>query len=166
MDGPLQLPAKPLLRLLDRLQAARGVWVIVAIAFALTLPAIATGLSTDDHIFAYRAQHAQLNMWSPFALAHSEVAREIADGTFTWWTSPNLHAQFLRPLATLSHLAEFQLWPHSPWAMHLLHSLLYAAMVAFAWALYRDFVPGQPRLRELQAELARTIKPAVDAGAP
>src|ERR1700712_2120917 len=114
LPAELVLGMDGLRQLLERVQTPRGVWVVVAMAFALTLPALATGRSTDDHIFAYKAEHGQLSVWSPFALAKGELAKGSADGRFAWWTSPNLHAKFLRPLATLSHLAEFYLWPHSP----------------------------------------------------
>jgi hypothetical protein len=151
MDGPQPLPVNPLLRrLLDRAQSPRGVWIVVAIAFALSLPALASGLSTDDHLAIYRTQH-ELRAWSLFALAPAEVASGIVDGKLAWWTSPSFHVQFFRPLATLSHVAEFQLWADAPWAMHLLNGLLYAALVAIAWLLYREIAPRQPYAAALAA---------------
>lgn len=143
MDRTHALPAKTLLqRLLDRVQSPRGGWTLAAIAFALSLPALAAGFSTDDHIVAHTTQQGNKN-WSLFAIAHADVVRGILDGTLAWWTSPNLQLQFLRPLATWSHRLEFQLWPDSPWAMHLVNGLLYALMVAVAWRLYRELAPRQ-----------------------
>jgi hypothetical protein len=148
MDTPPTL----LRRLLARVQAARGFWVVGAIALALSLPALAAGLSTDDHIAAYKAHHG-LRAWSLFALAPEEIARGLLDGTFTWWTSPNLRIEFFRPLSTLSHTAEFYLWPQAPWAMHLLNGALYAVMAMLAWGLYRELAPRQPRVATLAALL-------------
>jgi hypothetical protein len=145
MDSPNWPPANPLL---GRVQSSRGVWIVVAIAFALSLPAIAAGFSTDDHIAAYRIKHGA-KAWSLFAIGHADVAKGVVDGTFPWWTSPHLQVRFLRPLAMLSHVLEFQWWPDAAWAMHLLNGLLYAAMVAIAWALYRELVPRQLRVAAL-----------------
>ena len=151
MDSPHQPPASPLLRrLLGRLQSPRGAWIVVAIAFALSLPAIGSGLSTDDHI-AIRKTQQGVRAWSLFALDSGEVAKGIVDGTFAWWTSPNLHIRFFRPLATVSHMIEFRLWPHSPWTMHLLNGLLYALLTAIAWVLYREIAPGQPHAAAMAA---------------
>ena len=137
-------------RLLARVQAARGFWIVGAIALALSLPAIAAGLSTDDHLAAYKA-HNELRAWSLFALTPAEIARGLLDGTLAWWTSPNLCIEFFRPLSTLSHTAEFYLWPNSPWAMHLVNGLLYAVMTMLAWGLYRELAPRQPHGAALAA---------------
>ena len=151
MDSPRPLLANPLLRrLLDRVQSSRGVWAVVAIAFGLSLPALASGFSTDDHIAAYKTQHG-VRAWSLFAIAPAEVAKGMMDGTFAWWTSPNLQVKFLRPLTTLSHIADFHLWRDAPWAMHLVNGLLYAVMAAMAWGLYRELAPRRLRVAALAA---------------
>ncbi|MCG8311574.1 MAG: hypothetical protein MI976_00015 [Pseudomonadales bacterium] len=45
-------------------------------------------------------------------------------GNVPWWTDDELHVNFWRPLAALTHWFDYQLWPDMPWLMHL-HSLLW-----------------------------------------
>lgn len=71
------------------------------------------------------------------SLGQAELPRARAQGFLAWWTSPHLYAQFMRPLASLSHSLEFSAYPSAAWLMHLHNALLYAALIAVAALLYR-----------------------------
>jgi hypothetical protein len=60
-------------------------------------------------------------------------------GSAPWWSDPDRHIAFLRPLASLSLALDFALWPSAPWLMHLENSLLFGAIVLLAASLYRAF---------------------------
>lgn len=137
-------------RLLASVSTARGVWIAAAVAFGLTLPATTSGLSTDDYRIACQVSGGPM-AWSPFSLSSAEVGRRIQDGTLAWWTNPDVHVRFFRPLAMLSHLVEFRSWPQAPWAMHLANGLLYATLAAIAWGLYREILSRQLRVAALAA---------------
>lgn len=63
-------------------------------------------------------------------------------GSLPWWLPEDAQVHFWRPLSTLSHWLDYQLWPNSPQLMHL-HSGL---IVLFAWLafflLYRKLLPS------------------------
>lgn len=72
----------------------------------------------------------------------------IATGVLPWWTDPDLHIRFLRPLSSLSHLVDFLLFGTDPLGAHV-HSLAwYLALVAVVWRLYlplaREAAAGDP----------------------
>ncbi len=70
-----------------------------------------------------------------------DVHKVMDDGIFPWWTDPELRLSFFRPLTSLTHVADYALWPRSPEAMHV-QSLLWFALTLFAvgW-VYRQFLP-------------------------
>jgi hypothetical protein len=106
------------------------------LAVLLCLPALRFDLQADDHLFLWKLEHGG----SPFALFQIEPegtqeGREV--GYLVWWSSPHLHARFLRPVASLSHALDFTLWPRAAWWMHLTNAFIYGAMVWLAALLYR-----------------------------
>jgi hypothetical protein len=135
-------------RALDRLQSRRGVWIIAALGFCLALPSLSIGLSTDDHLHA-RTVADGVSVLDYFHLRDAVHQREI--GRLSWWINPSLSLNFLRPLAALTIAVDNTLWPNAPWLMHLESALLYGALVALAWLLYRALLPTSPRIAALAA---------------
>ncbi|HKP63690.1 MAG TPA: hypothetical protein VJV78_43445 [Polyangiales bacterium] len=138
-------------RVLARLQSAHGAWFVAGIAAVLTLPALTFGFSTDDHVYSYRMRLG-MDAWSMFEIASEQVSRARNTGALAWWASPDLKVQFFRPLSALTHILDFSLWPRASWLMHLENSLLYAALVAVVWFLYRELLQS-PRIAALAALL-------------
>jgi hypothetical protein len=127
-------------RILGALQSPRGGWLVAAVGLALCLPALSLGFLTDDHLHRDLGQTAT-DPLSLFKLSATQAAYMRSIGELAWWSSPQLAIHFLRPLSTLTHLAEFHLWPDAAWAMHLTSALIYAALCGLAWQLYREFLP-------------------------
>ncbi len=135
----------PLVRLSGRLLVHRSLLVILPLlTLLLALPALAAGLFSDDLVHRYRLMHgdsvtaagAAMNLFR-FIPDQQTVSAGMAIGLLPWWTAPDLRLNFWRPLTSLSHWLDYQLWPAAPVMMHV-HSLLWAAvMVLLAALLYR-----------------------------
>ena len=137
-------------KLLDKLAVGRGGLVLAALAFVLTLPALRLGFMTDDRAFAEKFQRGDGPL-VVYSMTGEEVAASKERGMFPWWTSPNLHLKFFRPLSALSHQLEYAAWPDAPWLMHLTNGVLYALVVLLAFYVYRELLPTQPSVAALAA---------------
>jgi hypothetical protein len=136
-------------RLTVVLASRRMPLVAAMIATVLTLPALLSGEALDD-LF----HRALLRPEGPVAVATSDHgifgfldqnhARTDALkdlGMFPWWTGEHTRISFFRPLAELTHRADYALWPNSSAAMHL-HSLVWAALLVFAVGVFYRRVLG------------------------
>lgn len=136
--------------LLDRLKkwlaSPRMPAWIVLVAVAVGLPTLRLGLYLDDRW--HRAMLLGDARWAPpppsplmlfsFAQGTPEEHRFLLDrGVLPWWTSPSLRMAFFRPVASLTHVLDYALWPRTPALMHLHSVAWYAALVAIVVALYR-----------------------------
>lgn len=77
----------------------------------------------------------------------------IAGGVLPWWTDPELHIRFLRPLSSLSHLLDFLVFGTDPLGAHLHSAAWYLALVAVVWRVYQPL-----------ARAAREVGDAAHAG--
>jgi hypothetical protein len=125
--------------LVSRPRASLG---IAALAFVLTLPAIAMGLTADDFDLALAVRQDPLSAYAYHSrdpvlrVAQLTAARE--SGAVPWWTDLAVHHAFLRPLSSLSLALDFTLWPSAPWLMHVENALLFGLVVLLAAAIYRE----------------------------
>ncbi len=131
-------------RALDRPGADRGV---VLLSLVLMTFCLDTGIAADDFIHKLIATGSNaipgfarepLDM---FRFTSGEHTMQLArDGVVSWWVDPEAKLAFFRPVSSLSHYIDYNLWPSSPWLMHL-HSLLWAGLLL--WGLlvfYRRLV--------------------------
>jgi hypothetical protein len=117
-----------------RLEHPRAVPCIAACAFALSLPAAATGLSIDDYQIERQVTH---DVWNGFQFFTPETNPALrAAGLLPWWSDDRLFQNFMRPLSSLTHALDYRLWPRATGLMHVENSLLYAALILLAAALY------------------------------
>ena len=137
-------------RLVEWLSKPRGALGVAALAFVMSLPALAIGLTADDFDLAFAVRRDPLGAYA-FHPRDADVRRDQIlaareAGLVPWWIDPELHQAFMRPLSSLSLALDFALWPGAPWWMHLENSLLFAALVLLAAGLYRDFgLPARAR---------------------
>ena len=122
--------------------------IIFWVTILLTSPALFSGWLGDDYIH-YALLHPDFdipkpNDWSLFGLFswidndQQRTARLMDLGVLPWWTAPEFHFQFWRPLAELSHWLDNRLWPNHPLMMHL-HSLLWYLLIGWGLLqLYRQ----------------------------
>src|SRR5690606_5974067 len=120
-------------RLRRLLAHPRAPWVIAALAFALHLPSLATGLTLDDHFQRVRIQAAldgtptpleayPPTLWDIFVFVPDDPALRhalIDRGVLGFAADPELSFAFFRPLSALTHLLDNLLWPSSPALAHL-----------------------------------------------
>ena len=138
------------MHLLRKLDGQRGAWLIACIASVLSARSLTLGLVADDH---WHHVTARLDH-RPFGLFYTSpefVATGRANGSFAWWSSPSFSLRFFRPLCSLWHAVEYQLWPDAPWAMHLTNIVLYVLLVVVVLQLYRELLPEHSRLAALAA---------------
>jgi len=143
--------------------AARWFPLVLALAAILvSLPALWTGLLTDD--YAHRAMlTADPNAAQRLAQVGLEfegagrLGPALADlfvvvdpdtnleryrdyGALPWWTCDTYRVAHWRPLASLTHWLDYRLFPNATWLMHLHSILWFAAVVLLVAILYRRFI--------------------------
>lgn len=67
--------------------------------------------------------------------------RLMNSGVLPWWTLPEFHASFFRPVSVLTHYLDYFLFPDSPFWMHL-HSLLWLLILNLTAAGFFKFTFG------------------------
>ena len=126
--------------------ASRWMLAIAAlVTFILTLPSITNGIEIDDHLYRARvlegwpASRSALHLFEFADPARpDEVRARMASGELSWWAAPHLRWRYLRPLAALTHHAEFRVFERGGEGWMHLHSALWMAMLAVVVAaLYR-----------------------------
>jgi hypothetical protein len=118
------------------------------LGLCLLSPSLWSGLVADDYLHQLMLRddpgigglsHRPLDLFR-FADGQPETARAlINEGVFPWWVDPNALLAFFRPLSSLTHFIDHQLWPSQPLLMHL-HSLLwFGLLIIVVGAIYRRF---------------------------
>jgi hypothetical protein len=122
--------------------------LLAGLAILVSLPVLWTGWAMDDYVLRYAAaggEGVSPELQKPTGsfgfLGDPEVVQRLKDtGGLPWWTVDGLRLSFWRPLASLTHWLDFQLWPENPFLMHLHSLLLYGLLVALATLLYRQLM--------------------------
>lgn len=125
-------------------------FAVGALAILAVLPSLWGGWATDDHFHRLalangeRAKHIAIhNSNSPTGLytffdGVPEHTKKLMDvGVAPWWTCPEVHSSFLRPVGWFTHWLDYRLWPDSPAAMHAQSLVWYAALVGVVAVFYR-----------------------------
>src|SRR5262245_52579081 len=108
-------------------------WAAIALALLLVTPSLPSGLAMDDFYERWlllgspqfhELGYPRIDMFRFFDLNPRRTQRMKEIGFVPWWTSPNLHAAFWRPLAALTHIFDYAVWPESPLLMHV-HNLVW-----------------------------------------
>ncbi len=118
----------------------------VLLAVVLTLPILKNGFCIDDNLHRLifqgdrrltPAASSPLNLFC-FASGIPEENRLSRNMGFAgWWVNLKAKVYFFRPLSSLSHYLDYQLWPDNP-SLMLLQSLLWLAiLVGCAGFFYR-----------------------------
>ncbi len=116
--------------------------MVAGIAIVLTLPSLWTGLVVDDYV--HRAMLLRLpgfasNPLDLFSFVRDGAPRagDLGRLALPWWSADDLKLSFWRPVAALTHLLDYTLWPDAPWLMHLHSVLWYIATVIVVGLLFR-----------------------------
>jgi hypothetical protein len=138
-----------LLRILRSVLIYRYLPVLLAIfGVALTMPSIWHGWGTLDDVLQRKVLLSatfSTAVADQFRFLHPSVNAELMDlGVIPWWSLPQARISFFRPLSTLTHWLDYQLWPDSPLLMHVHCLLWYGCLCALAAAFYRRFLGRVP----------------------
>lgn len=120
----------------------RWLAIVLAAAFLIRLPGLATGLFADDFVQHWTLEHGsygpELRPWALFefgtALGFEQAETELSGAP--WWTSPDWKARFLRPLSSVAIWLEHELAP-CPWGHQAIALALLLALLASVGALAR-----------------------------
>lgn len=123
--------------------------LILLATLLLCLPALLTGLMGDDYLH-YALLTADLPIAKPddlslfglfsFINGDPERNRLLMDySLIPWWTYAELKYAFWRPLSEVTHWLDHQIWPESPWIMHLHNILWYLIAVLLLSKLYKHY---------------------------
>ena len=122
---------------------------MTALGVVLCISSLWLGLQNDDYILSLVLTDPPLDPeWtrSPadaftFINGDEELIRyAIESGRLPWWTHPRLRLAFFRPVTSLTHWIDFNVWPDLPWLMHLQSLLWFAGAIFAAASLYRRLV--------------------------
>ncbi len=126
-------------------------WALPAalvLAVLCFLPALGAGFFGDDFIMLSVMEGSSPCMCGPDNVYHyssgrpEEVSARIQDGTFPWWTNPDLKVALWRPLTSATLRLDHALFGRWAPGYHA-HSLLwFLALVAVAGVLYRRHLPA------------------------
>lgn len=126
-----------------------GLLYIPLIGVLLTLPSLFMGFAQDDNFFLVLFKgkpgltELPMHELATFSFGTGEAAGNqplFNRGILPWWTVPTWQVTFWRPLASLGHWLDYQLFGETAWLMHV-HSLLaYALTIAVAFLSYRRFI--------------------------
>lgn len=126
------------------------------LAAALVLPSLGAGILYDDYhhkllmtgsTSPVRLLESPLDMFRFFSGDEQRMAALIDFGFFPWWTDPHLKGSFWRPISSLTHWLDYELWPDTPALMHAQSIAWYALLAGIVAAWYRRMLgPGPTAL--------------------
>jgi hypothetical protein len=117
------------------------------LAVVLVLPSLGAGFIADDfgmrltmldspttrEVFAT----TPLDLFRFFDGNPERVRRGMDLGFLPWWTHEEIKGAFWRPVASLTHIIDYALWPDSPAMMHAQSIVWYGLLVMAAALFYR-----------------------------
>jgi hypothetical protein len=122
--------------------------VAIAIGLLLVSPALGVGPMGDDYMHLARLDpqlsapgfpYAPLDLFT-FVSGEPTQREELREeGVFGWWMAPDFKMSFWRPLSSLTHVLDHQLWPRSFVLAHAQSMLWFAALLAVLGVLYGRF---------------------------
>lgn len=132
------------------LRSRRVAPAVALLAMGLTLTSLNAGLVADD--YWHQAILRGVPRFGELAPSKLDLfrffdgnpvrARSLMEaGVLPWWTVPEAKGHFFRPLSSLTHWLDYQLWPAAPPLMHL-QSILWFGLTVFAVALLYRRIMG------------------------
>lgn len=122
----------------------------LALAALVAVPSLFMGLFMDDYQHLLTVDR-KLDIATPFdafrfAGNPETVDKYIERGPFPWFTYPDIHLIFFRPLSSELMWLDRQLFGEQYWLYHLHSIAWYVALVALAGLLYRRYLGGAAML--------------------
>lgn len=138
-------------RMVPRLAHPRAPLGFAVLAAILGAPALLAGFGGDDWLHRVRlldlgvvpdAGSPWVELFDFYPGTPEGLAAWRERGFLPWWHHPEVQIHFFRPLAVLTHVLDYRLWPDAP-GLHHAHSLLWAALAVYLVArTFRRLMPG------------------------
>ena len=114
-------------------------WIGGVVAVLLCLPSLGAGLQTEDHLHLVMARSTRgwVNLFGDGSDRVIPNYQAKDAGTLPWVAVSDLRVQLFRPLASLTHLVDYRLFPDRPWLMHAESLAWLAALVVAVGFLHR-----------------------------
>jgi len=134
-----------ILRTLRALVYHRFLTVFVALlGMMLVLPVLWRGWGTMDdtlHRMLLLSSTLPQALETQFVFLDPSVNAQLMDlGVVPWWAFEGVQIAFLRPLASLTHWLDYQLWPNSSFLMYVHCVLWYGGLCGVMTLAYRRFM--------------------------
>ncbi len=136
--------------LLDAVLTWRYLPIVLAIlAMGLALPSLGVGWILEDHLQRWAmmgsSEYGELlpvppDIWRFFDGDAARTERMMDAGWIPWWTYPKIRWAFWRPLAAMTHVLDYWLWPNRAGLMHAQSLLWFGALIGCTTVLYRRFM--------------------------
>ena len=85
-----------------------------------------------------KSDQREMNMFN-FITTPEEVEKYTQMTAIPWWTSSKWSLRYFRPVATLSHLIDYNLWGSNPIPYHISNVVWYSLLVVLIYVLYLSF---------------------------
>jgi hypothetical protein len=115
------------------------------------LPSLDEGIVWDDfyqkYVLTGQNTVVKKKVASPTAMfsllsGEPEQVKRFRDmGSLPWWAYDRLKMNFWRPVAELTHILDYKLWPGTPWLMHL-QSLLWLFVTLIVMSILYKRING------------------------
>lgn len=128
-------------------------FVAAALSAVLVSPSLWSGWCLDDvgHRLSYDTSEeardyigefvrtaGPMRMYAFMGGEPEQIHRYMDVGVAPWWTYEKVMCSFWRPLAALTHVVDYSLWPDRAFVMHLQSVLWLTVLVIIAGILYRN----------------------------
>lgn len=145
-------------RLCTLMARPRAPLAVALVGMALVLPATGAGLLGDDYIHRsvllgageVGAEARPVVDLFAFVPEGPRRAATLSLGTLTWWAHPEIRVALFRPLAAITHMLDYRLWPDAIPVQHL-HSILWYGLAVLAVASFYRRVHGPTPVAALAA---------------
>lgn len=135
--------------------------ILAGIVFVTGLwyvPALLGGFMADDHAFLMTLHELPAMFWHEVNLfglvygpEHVEMLRQ--NGIAPWWTSPDFVINFWRPIPSLTHYLDFQLWGYEAFRSHAVNVAIYLVTIVLVHRLFTQLSPEKPGLALLSTAI-------------
>jgi hypothetical protein len=126
---------------------------LAIVAALLSLAGVGGGWVLDDYVLRAVSlgrgaevglPGSRFDLFTFFSDVPADHRAALDSGWAPWWSSSGNRLHFFWPLSSFTHWLEFQLWPGSPLAMHLVNVAIYGALVLAVALLYRRMFAAGP----------------------
>jgi len=134
------------------IQHERFTLYLLLLAALIMAPSLWQGFHVDDKVhralflklgvYADHPGHPIMDMFSFVKEDVTPLKPQIDNGIMPWWSVKGLSLSFWRPITAITHWLDYQLWPDSPFAMHLHNLLWFLLLIGAISYFYKRFLPG------------------------